>query len=54
MRYGGNFRGLKVKVAQDAGAAGILIFSDPSEDGECKRVIPNTRCLAEALESSHI
>ena len=36
VRYGGNFRGLKVKVAQDAGAAGILIYTDPSEDGECR------------------
>ncbi|KAI4526580.1 Zn-dependent exopeptidase [Schizophyllum commune Loenen D] len=32
-RYGGLFRGLKVKGAQEHGAAGILIFSDPKDDG---------------------
>lgn len=26
VRYGGNFRGLKVKAAQDAGAAGKLLI----------------------------
>jgi N-acetylated-alpha-linked acidic dipeptidase len=32
-RYGGNFRGLKVLNAQKHGARGILIFSDPGDDG---------------------
>lgn len=32
-RYGGNFRGLKVKRAQELGAAGVLIYSDPRDDG---------------------
>jgi len=32
-RYGGIFRGLKVKGAQDLGAAGVLIYSDPRDDG---------------------
>ncbi|KAF8915721.1 Zn-dependent exopeptidase [Mucidula mucida] len=32
-RYGGNFRGLKVKGAQEVGAAGILIYSDTRDDG---------------------
>ncbi|KAL1740279.1 Zn-dependent exopeptidase [Schizophyllum fasciatum] len=32
-RYGGLFRGLKVKGAQEHGAAGILIYSDPKDDG---------------------
>ncbi|KAG7440790.1 Zn-dependent exopeptidase [Guyanagaster necrorhizus] len=32
-RYGGNFRGLKVKGAQEVGAAGILIYSDIRDDG---------------------
>lgn len=32
VRYGGIFRGLKVKFAQENGAAGVLIFTDPSED----------------------
>ncbi|KAF8969498.1 hypothetical protein BDZ97DRAFT_1653974 [Flammula alnicola] len=32
-RYGGNFRGLKIKGAQELGAAGVLIYSDPRDDG---------------------
>jgi N-acetylated-alpha-linked acidic dipeptidase len=36
VRYGGNFRGLKVYNAQKRGAAGILIFSDPADDGFAK------------------
>ncbi|KAF9491377.1 Zn-dependent exopeptidase [Pleurotus eryngii] len=32
-RYGGIFRGLKVKGAQELGAAGVLIYSDPRDDG---------------------
>ncbi|KAL0576423.1 Vacuolar protein sorting-associated protein 70 [Marasmius crinis-equi] len=32
-RYGGNFRGLKIKGAEELGAAGVLIFSDPKDDG---------------------
>ena len=33
VRYGGIFRGLKVKGAEELGAAGVLIFSDPADDG---------------------
>jgi N-acetylated-alpha-linked acidic dipeptidase len=33
VRYGGAFRGLKVKESQDRGAAGVLIYSDPADDG---------------------
>ncbi len=32
-RYGGNFRGYKAKFAQEAGAAGLLIFTDPGDSG---------------------
>ncbi|CCM04880.1 uncharacterized protein FIBRA_07074 [Fibroporia radiculosa] len=32
-RYGGIFRGLKVKGAQDLGAVACLIYSDPRDDG---------------------
>ena len=32
-RYGGNFRGYKAKFAQEAGAAGLLIYSDPADSG---------------------
>ncbi|CEP11414.1 hypothetical protein [Parasitella parasitica] len=33
MRYGGNFRGLKVRAAETFGCAGALIYSDPIDDG---------------------
>jgi N-acetylated-alpha-linked acidic dipeptidase len=33
VRYGGNFRGVKAYVAQQHGAAAVLIYSDPSDDG---------------------
>lgn len=33
VRYGGNFRGVKVMLAQKYGAAGVLIYSDPADDG---------------------
>jgi N-acetylated-alpha-linked acidic dipeptidase len=32
-RYGNSFRGVKAKVAEDNGAAGLLIYSDPADDG---------------------
>ncbi len=33
VRYGQNFRGVKEYVAQKHGAAGVLIYSDPFDDG---------------------
>ena len=36
VRYGGNFRGVKVYIAQQYGAAGVLIYSDPADDGYVK------------------
>ena len=33
LRYGAGWRGLKVKLAQEHGAAGALIYSDPADDG---------------------
>ncbi len=33
VRYGGNFRGVKVYIAQQHGALGVLIYSDPADDG---------------------
>jgi N-acetylated-alpha-linked acidic dipeptidase len=36
VRYGKVFRGLKVKEAQDRGARGVLIYSDPQDDGYVK------------------
>ncbi|MGA3161921.1 MAG: M28 family metallopeptidase [Terracidiphilus sp.] len=35
-RYGGNFRGVKVYIAEQRGAAGVLIYSDPQDDGFTK------------------
>ncbi|KZT06419.1 Zn-dependent exopeptidase [Laetiporus sulphureus 93-53] len=32
-RYGAIFRGLKIQLAQTHGAAGVLIYSDPRDDG---------------------
>jgi N-acetylated-alpha-linked acidic dipeptidase len=36
VRYGGNFRGVKVYIAQQRGALGVLIYSDPQDDGYYK------------------
>jgi len=33
VRYGQNFRGVKVFVAQERGAAAMIIYSDPADDG---------------------
>lgn len=32
-RYGNSFRGVKAKVAEDNGAIGLIIYSDPADDG---------------------
>ena len=32
-RYGGGWRGLKPKLAQEHGAVGCIIYSDPADDG---------------------
>jgi N-acetylated-alpha-linked acidic dipeptidase len=32
-RYGNSFRGVKAKVAEQNGAVGLIIYSDPAEDG---------------------
>ncbi|RPA87473.1 glutamate carboxypeptidase 2 [Ascobolus immersus RN42] len=34
VKYGKIFRGLKVKRAQELGAVGVIIYSDPGDDGE--------------------
>jgi len=33
VRYGENFRGVKAFVAQERGAAGVVLYSDPKDDG---------------------
>ncbi len=35
-RYGGNFRGYKAKFAEEAGAAGVVIFTDPADSGDLR------------------
>ena len=41
-RYGGGWRGLKPKLAQDHGAVGCIIYSDPRDDGySVDQVYPN-------------
>ena len=36
VRYGANFRGVKVYMAEQRGAAGVLLYSDPQDDGYYK------------------
>ena len=36
VRYGSNFRGVKVYIAEQRGAKGVLIYSDPYDDGYFK------------------
>ncbi|WP_353067225.1 M28 family metallopeptidase [Tunturiibacter psychrotolerans] len=33
VRYGENFRGIKTYIAQQYGAVGVIIYSDPADDG---------------------
>lgn len=32
-RYGGSFRGIKARLAEEHGALGLVMFSDPNDDG---------------------
>ncbi len=36
VRYGENYRGVKAYTAQENGAAGVIIYSDPADDGYFK------------------
>jgi len=36
IRYGANFRGVKVYLAEQRGAIGVLLYSDPQDDGYFK------------------
>jgi len=38
-RYGGNFRGYKAKFAEAAGAAGLIIYTDPEDAGYMKGLV---------------
>ncbi len=33
-RYGGNYRGFKAKFAEEAGAAGLVVYTDPGDSGD--------------------
>lgn len=35
-RYGGNYRGFKAKFAEEAGAIGLVIYTDPADSGYMK------------------
>ena len=35
-RYGGSYRGVKAKIAGEQGAIGLIIYSDPADDGYMK------------------
>ena len=37
-RYGGNFRGYKAKHAEAAGAIGVIIYTDPADNGYTKGI----------------
>jgi N-acetylated-alpha-linked acidic dipeptidase len=42
VRYGESFRGVKAKVAEEHGAKGLIIYSDPEDDGFVRGpVFPN-------------
>ncbi len=38
-RYGGNFRGYKAKFAEEHGAVGLLIYTDPADAGYMKGLV---------------
>lgn len=40
VRYGRIFRGLKVKFAEELGAAAVLMYSDPSDDYDSGELVP--------------
>jgi len=53
VRYGENFRGVKAFVAQERGAAGVIIYSDPKDDGYYRGdAYPNGRGVQPAASSA--
>ena len=56
-RYGEGWRGLKPKLAQDHGAIGCIIYSDPADDGysvddDLSRRAPRARRMASSAARS--
>ena len=44
-RYGRSFRGIKAREAEKHGALGLIIYSDPADDGYVRGdVYPLDRC----------
>lgn len=37
-RFGGNYRGYKAKFAEEAGAAGLIIYTDPADSGYARGI----------------
>ncbi len=49
-RYGGNFRGFKAKYAEEHGAAGLLMYTDPADGGYTAGLpYPEGRYLSESM-----
>jgi N-acetylated-alpha-linked acidic dipeptidase len=49
-RYGGNFRGFKAKYAEEYGAAGLLMYTDPADGGYTDGIpYPEGRYLSESM-----
>jgi N-acetylated-alpha-linked acidic dipeptidase len=49
-RYGGNFRGFKAKYAEEYGAAGLLMYTDPADGGYTEGLpYPEGRYLSESM-----
>jgi N-acetylated-alpha-linked acidic dipeptidase len=49
-RYGGNFRGFKAKYAEEYGAAGLLMYTDPADGGYTAGLpYPEGRFLSESM-----
>jgi N-acetylated-alpha-linked acidic dipeptidase len=49
-RYGGNFRGFKAKYAEEYGAAGLIMYTDPADDGYTEGLpYPDGRYLSESM-----
>jgi N-acetylated-alpha-linked acidic dipeptidase len=38
-RYGGNYRGYKAKFAEEAGAVGLIIYTDPADSGYMRGIM---------------
>jgi len=52
-RYGRSFRGIKAREAERHGAIGLIIYSDPQDDGYFRGdVYPTGRCVRPSASSA--